>query len=68
MNENIELRRRPALMADVAKLAGVSNQTVSRVINASEHVRAETRTRVLEAFDRFERERHRRRDAAAEQM
>ena len=50
MNENIELRRRPAVMADVAKLAGVSNQTVSRVINASDHVRDETRTRVLEAM------------------
>src|SRR4051794_5395003 len=43
-------RRRPAVMADVAKLAGVSNQTVSRVINESDHVRDETRTRVREAM------------------
>ncbi len=37
-------------MADVASLAGVSHQTVSRVINGSRHVRPETRRRVLEAM------------------
>ena len=37
-------------MADVAKLAGVSHQTVSRVINDSAHVRPETRQRVLAAM------------------
>ena len=37
-------------MADVAKLAGVSHQTVSRVINSSEHVKEETRDRVLAAM------------------
>ena len=37
-------------MADVAKLAGVSHQTVSRVINDSAHVRPETRRRVLAAM------------------
>lgn len=37
-------------MADVGRLAGVSHQTVSRVINGSPHVREETRTRVLAAM------------------
>ncbi|MGZ4371401.1 MAG: LacI family DNA-binding transcriptional regulator, partial [Gaiellaceae bacterium] len=45
-----DARRRAAVMADVAKLAGVSHQTVSRVINESEHVREETRARVLAAM------------------
>src|SRR3954449_4831902 len=40
-------RRRTAVMADVAKLAGVSHQTVSRVINDNAHVRPETRRRGL---------------------
>ena len=43
-------RRKPAVMADVAKLAGVSHQTVSRVINESSQVRPETRDRVLAAM------------------
>jgi DNA-binding LacI/PurR family transcriptional regulator len=37
-------------MADVAKLAGVSHQTVSRVLNGADHVRPETRNRVLHAM------------------
>ena len=45
-----EGRRRPAVMYDVARLAGVSHQTVSRVINGSDHVRPETRDRVLAAM------------------
>jgi DNA-binding LacI/PurR family transcriptional regulator len=43
-------RRRPAVMADVAQLAGVSYQTVSRVLHDSPHVRSETRERVLAAI------------------
>ncbi|MGW4799457.1 LacI family DNA-binding transcriptional regulator, partial [Nonomuraea sp. NPDC004297] len=40
-------------MADVAKEAGVSHQTVSRVLNDHPNVRSETRTRVLEAIDKL---------------
>jgi DNA-binding LacI/PurR family transcriptional regulator len=40
-------------MADVAKAAGVSHQTVSRVLNEHPNVREETRVRVLEAIDRL---------------
>jgi DNA-binding LacI/PurR family transcriptional regulator len=37
-------------MADVARLAGVSHQTVSRVINGQSNLRPETREKVLEAI------------------
>ena len=43
-------RRRAAVMADVAKLAGVSHQTVSRVMNGSTQVRDDTRERVQAAM------------------
>ena len=43
-------KQRPAVMADVAQLAGVSHQTVSRVLHDSPHVRGTTRDRVLEAI------------------
>jgi DNA-binding LacI/PurR family transcriptional regulator len=43
-------RRKVPVMADVAELAGVSYQTVSRVIHDSPNVHEETRTRVLTAI------------------
>jgi LacI family transcriptional regulator len=41
---------RPAIMHDVARLAGVSHQTVSRVLNGHPNVRPDTRDRVLQAI------------------
>lgn len=43
-------RRRPPAMSDVAALAGVSHQTVSRVLNDHPNVRPATRERVLDAI------------------
>ena len=40
-------------MRDVARMAGVSHQTVSRVINGSEDVLPETRTLVQEAIEKI---------------
>lgn len=41
---------RQPVMADVARVAGVSHQTVSRVLNGAPHVRPDTRDRVLAAI------------------
>lgn len=41
---------RAPVMADVARIAGVSHQTVSRVLNDHPNVRSETRDRVLAAI------------------
>jgi DNA-binding LacI/PurR family transcriptional regulator len=43
-------RRRAATMGDVARLAGVSQQTVSRVVNARGYVGGHTRERVQTAM------------------
>src|SRR3954452_25036391 len=48
------VRAGAVVMADVARLAGVSQQTVSRVLNDSPHVRADTRARVMEAVRKLE--------------
>jgi DNA-binding LacI/PurR family transcriptional regulator len=47
-------RRRAAVITDVAKLAGVSHQTVSRVLNGSPQVRSATRERVLLAMQELD--------------
>ena len=44
-------RVRAPVMADVARVAGVSHQTVSRVLNAHPHVTPATRLRVERAID-----------------
>ncbi|MGF9754356.1 LacI family DNA-binding transcriptional regulator [Microvirga sp. 0TCS3.31] len=43
-------QRRTPVMADVARLAGVSHQTVSRVINGQNNLRPATREKVEEAI------------------
>ncbi len=45
-------------MSDVAKLAGVSKMTISRVLNQSPHVTEETRVRVLHAIDQLQYQRN----------
>lgn len=45
--------RRSPVMADVARLAGVSHQTVSRVVNGQTNLRPETRDRVLRAIEQL---------------
>ncbi|GAA1726756.1 LacI family DNA-binding transcriptional regulator [Brachybacterium phenoliresistens] len=42
--------RRPVSMVDVARRAGVSQKTVSRVVNGEPHVREELRDRIHEAI------------------
>lgn len=44
---------RAPVMQDVARLAGVSHQTVSRVINGATSIRPATRQRVLRAIEQL---------------
>lgn len=44
-------RAKPASLRDVARLAGVSHQTVSRVLNHHPSLRDETRDRVVQAME-----------------
>lgn len=48
-SDNRFVARKP-VMADVARLAGVSHQTVSRVVNGSSSIRPDTRARVEHAI------------------
>ena len=50
MPANDPRARRPAAMADVAERAGVSKQTISRVVNGTGYVAPGTRERVLTAM------------------
>ncbi|MEJ2749988.1 MAG: LacI family DNA-binding transcriptional regulator, partial [Anaerolineae bacterium] len=50
-HKEIALSRRRVTINDVAKLAGVSYQTVSRVINNKPYVSADTKQRVQEVID-----------------
>ena len=45
-------------MTDVATLAGVSNMTVSRVLNHNPHVSEDARARVLSAVERLQYQRN----------
>lgn len=47
------IKKNGPTIADVAQLAGVSSQTVSRVSTGAENVRPETRARVLEAMSKL---------------
>lgn len=47
-------RSRAPSIRDVAKLAGVSHQTVSRVLNNHPSIRDETKARVLEVMDQLQ--------------
>ena len=50
---NTGIDGRAPVLTDVARLAGVSHQTVSRVINGQNNLRPETRDRVQNAIDQL---------------
>lgn len=52
--EPVAKKSRAPSMHDVARLAGVSHQTVSRVINDAPNIRDETKQRVLESMEQLQ--------------
>lgn len=53
MYESAAAGARSAVMIDVARLAGVSQKTVSRVVNGAPHVRPDVRERVKRAIEQL---------------
>lgn len=51
MQREMEMRKRPRTIREIAREAGVSTATVSRVFNTPERVREDTRQRVLAVID-----------------
>jgi LacI family transcriptional regulator len=51
--DGIDKRSRPPTLRDVAQLAGVSIATVSKSLNGRDHVRPETRERVIRAAEKL---------------
>jgi LacI family transcriptional regulator len=54
MKESKERMSKPITIADIARLAGVSPSTVSRVLNGSKRVAEEKRLQVLAAVEQFQ--------------
>src|SRR5918993_5145034 len=53
MYESAAAGARSAVMIDVARVAGVSQKTVSRVVNDAPHVRSDVRERVQRAIEQL---------------
>ena len=53
MPEELQRAKAPSIR-DVARLAGVSHQTVSRVLNNHPSIRPETKQRVLDVMEQLQ--------------